>query len=59
LKGRVIAVKSAERVSFYSYLIGFIAAPLGTVILLYGAKEAINKLIIAGIYGSSALTKNS
>lgn len=55
----MIAVKSAERVSFYSYLIGFIAALLGTVILLYGAKEAINKLIIAGIYGSSALTKNS
>lgn len=46
-------MRNTEKVSFYSHLIGFIAAILGTAILLYSSKESGSKMLISVIYGAS------
>jgi len=46
-------MRTTEKVSFYSHFIGFIAAILGTAILLYLSKESGSKMLISLIYGTS------
>ena len=48
-------IKSQEKVSFYSHLIGAVAAFFGTVYLLYIARTSLVKLVISGIYGLSVV----
>lgn len=46
-------MRDTEKISFYSHFIGFIAAILGTGILLYLSKDSESKILISLIYGAS------
>ncbi len=48
-------IKNQEDFSFYSHFVGFIAAIVGTVLLLYVSRETVSKSILSIIYGFSVI----
>lgn len=55
LKEKVINIKNTERISFYSHFVGFLLAVIGTIYLVFIARDSIMKIITSTIYGSSVI----
>lgn len=51
----MIIIKVSERVSFYSHFLGFVLAVIGTVCLIYIARDSILNIVTSTIYGGSII----
>ncbi|MCK9390700.1 MAG: hemolysin III family protein [Syntrophales bacterium] len=48
-------IRSEEKISFYSHLVGVFAAIAGTVYLIYVARTSVAHVVVSTVYGFSAI----